>query len=287
MGELFNLSYCSSFATLFRSTLLERIQRNEHREWLDPLLRESSFKYFDEIASWKLRDVLDSIFSIVRQEYRCEYVYKNALAEFVLSDPHPVSAFSEFLANNSRADFVVANGTTAAYEIKTELDSLIRLKSQIYSYSCLFDEVYVVTHSGLSRDVMSLMDSHIGLLEFTDEGTLRKIRTAGSNKDRVNPLIIFNSLRRLEYTKILEIEFGKLPNLPNTQVYQYCRKLFGRLSPEVAHDHFAKALKERKKDNTLNQLIASAPDSLKALFLTSNLRVQELQAVQRRMEYFY
>ena len=287
MGELFSPLYCSSFAALFRSPLLQRIQKGEHRGHLDPLLKDSRFRGFDKITSWKLGDVLDSIFSVIRRHYRCEYVYKSALADLVLSDIYTVSAFAEFWASNSKADFVVANGTTVAYEIKTQLDSLVRLKSQIHSYMCVFDEVYVVTHSGLLPDVMELMDSRIGILEFTDTAGLQKIRPAKSNKDKVNPKVIFDSLRRLEYLKILQLEFGTVPDMPNTQIYRYCRELFSHLSPRVAHYYFANALKERGKEPAFKQLVAQAPESLRALYLTSNLRIKNLQAVQERVEDYY
>src|SRR6185436_6359994 len=102
MGEAYNPSYCSSFAALFRSTLLKRILEDEHRKWLDPLLRDASFAHMNELPSWKLGDLLDLVYLVIRKEYKCEYVYKNALADLIISDSHPASSFTEFWANNSK-----------------------------------------------------------------------------------------------------------------------------------------------------------------------------------------
>src|SRR5258706_11959197 len=101
MGEVYNIEYCSAFANVFRSTLLNRILRGEHRSFLNPLLKESRYSNYNRVGSLKLGEVLDSIYSVLRTEYQCEYIYKDALAKRVLTDPHPSSAFTVFLVNNS------------------------------------------------------------------------------------------------------------------------------------------------------------------------------------------
>ena len=56
------------------------------------------------------------------------------------------TALTEVAIAKSKADFVLINGKAVVYEIKTELDNLERLCSQIDDYYKAFDHVAVVTY---------------------------------------------------------------------------------------------------------------------------------------------
>ena len=79
---------------------------------------------------------------------RNEYYYKITLLNKLLLGIHSVNtttALTEFPIAKSKADFVLINGKAVVYEIKTELDNLERLESQISDYYKAFDHVAVVT----------------------------------------------------------------------------------------------------------------------------------------------
>ena len=98
--------------------------------------------------------------------YRSEYLYKNAIARKVLfrrqSSLATTSMFCEFAVEQAKLDVLLVNGTTTAYEIKTELDCLDRLETQLHSYCRVFDRVFVVTCKSLSRRVLSAVPSVVG-----------------------------------------------------------------------------------------------------------------------------
>lgn len=65
-----------------------------------------------------------------------------------------------------RADFLVVDKRSHAYEIKSDFDSLGRLPEQISDYVCTFDFVSVVTTDRHLRSVRSIVPSKVGLSVF-------------------------------------------------------------------------------------------------------------------------
>jgi len=70
-------------------------------------------------------EYLKFAFAELRKNYRCEYVYKNTLINNLISNYGTKNSIiiNEFRVGNSVADMVLFNGTSKAFEIKTELDS--------------------------------------------------------------------------------------------------------------------------------------------------------------------
>lgn len=82
------------------------------------------------------------------KEYRTEYLYKNTILNKLLFAKHDYknNSFNELPIDKSKADFVMINGKGVVYEIKTELDNLDRIETQIQDYYKAFTEVVVVTY---------------------------------------------------------------------------------------------------------------------------------------------
>lgn len=215
-----------------------------------------------------LRQLFDSLFDLLFKHHRAEYVYKNAIAEKILMGRHSPAAsalFTEFRAGRAKADVVIVNGTSTAYEIKTELDSLGRLPGQLASYARIFDRVYVVTHESLAGKIERAVGRDVGLLCLTDRYSLRRLRAASSNADRVDPVSIFDCLRQDEYCEIVRQEFGYLPESPGTWLDVECQKLFATLNPSTAHRRLVEVLGRRARGPALAGFVEAAPRSLKAL----------------------
>jgi len=71
-------------------------------------------------------DTFESLYKVLTDNYRSEYVYKNTLFNKLLLGKHNLnttSALVELPIGDSIADFVLFNGSATVYEIKTELDS--------------------------------------------------------------------------------------------------------------------------------------------------------------------
>jgi hypothetical protein len=89
-----------------------------------------------------LSDLFEASWEILRHSYRAEYVYKAEVANRIVfgrHSPRTASLQVEFPVSNSIVDVAVFNGTSTAYEIKTEYDSERRLSTQTRDYLKVFD----------------------------------------------------------------------------------------------------------------------------------------------------
>ena len=89
--------------------------------------------------------------------------------------PRTSTAFTEVPIGDSIADFLIINGKATVYEIKTDLDSLARLDSQLTDYYRAFDHVCVVCGE---RHLPSLMKRYentpVGIVAMTDRRTKKE-----------------------------------------------------------------------------------------------------------------
>lgn len=236
--------------------------------------------------STQLIEFIDQLFKFLSKNYRCEYIYKNAIASKILLGRHSLNTsvmFNEMIVGQSKADLVLLNGTSTVYEIKTELDSLDRLKSQIDSYLDIFDYTYVVTYKNNIDRINKIIPQQVGIIILSDKYTLRTVKQATSNKENTNSSKIFDILRKSEYQSIIKNVYGKIPNVPNTLIYQECKKLFAELKPIDAHDHMVNSLKKRKINNYQKELVEQLPDSLKLLALYENYNKNECNKIREAL----
>lgn len=219
-------------------------------------------------------EAFDACYQHLWTHYRAEYVYKNVIATKILLGRHSLATsclIPEFRVGEAKADAVIINGTSTAYEIKTELDNLDRLPKQIDAYCRVLDRVFVVTHESLADRVTSATDDRAGVIVLTARGTLREVRPPRANAPHVLPGAVFDCLRQSEYTSIVRDVFGRVPDVPNTMLYRECRRLFETLVPGAAHAAMVGALRGRRVRPATAAFLARAPRSLKALALSTPL----------------
>jgi hypothetical protein len=226
-----------------------------------------------------LREIFESVYEILRARYRCEYVYKNAIASEILIGRHSLQTsglLTEVQAGASKADLVLINGETVAYEIKTELDSLDRLSSQLASYQTAFDRVYVVSHERYLDRIAERLPRTVGLLCLTGDATISSVREADKDPTRLDAGTMFDILRRSEYTSIIKKFYGQVPTVPNTLYYRECRARFLALPTEDVCGEFAAALKLRAQGAVSLPLcdLVRTPHSLLLHVLTGQLGPQ-------------
>jgi hypothetical protein len=254
LAMLFQGPVLSQLADFGRSTLIDEILATaELWDWFRP--------------GRKLEYAFESAYQLLRQRYRSEYLYKNVLAEKILLGRHSLRTamlVPEMRVGGCRADIVIFNGTSTAYEIKTGLDNLDRLNAQLNSYREAFDRTCVITEEGLDRRISAAVDDDVGILVLTKRYTIKTIREPVSNVHRVQPSTIFELLREREYMQIIRDEFGAAPDVPNGIRYSVFRDLFLRLPPERAHAAMVRELKKRAGTHGLAQFVSSLPPSLKA-----------------------
>jgi hypothetical protein len=228
-----------------------------------------------------LGDTFEALYEVLKREYRCEYLFKNAIASKLLLGRHSLSTatlVTEWRVAECKADIAIINGTSTVYEIKTSLDNLDRLESQLAAYRQVFDRIYVVTEEALSAKVASEVAADVGIMALTPRYTLREMRPSQSNLHRVKPGVIFDSLRVAEYSEILQTELGFVPEVPNGRRYHECKRLFEQLAPEVAHAGMVRVLRGRTARRGFAPFVERLPPSLKAAgmggYLPANLQAR-------------
>lgn len=221
-----------------------------------------------DAASLQLDELFERGWDHLATSYRNEYVYKNELATrlvFKRHSPRTAGFQVELRVGGSIADVVVANGTTTAYEIKTEFDTCRRLSTQTNDYLKAFDKVYVVTHPAHISRYERELDQRVGLIVLSDRHSLTPYREATGNAHNIDPRTVFRCMRRDEYLKAIGSILGEIPSMPNGLIGAHCEALFRQLSAEQAHKCFVHALKSRTTNKTDVDFVSKLPSSLRAL----------------------
>jgi hypothetical protein len=215
-----------------------------------------------------IADLFEAAFTLLSCHYRCEYVYKAAIANRIVFGRHSPSTASlaiELSVAGSIADAVICNGTSTAYEIKTEYDSHRRLSTQTTDYLRAFDKVYVVTHPDLASRYAVLVDERVGILSLNSKNSFSQIRPATTDINRIEPSVVCSMLRQKELINTVVQHFGPQPELPNTLTTQHYIELFCQLEKSQAHQALVSALRQRTTSPDIADFIRSVPISLRSL----------------------
>jgi hypothetical protein len=256
-------------------------KHGQYRSPLDFLLKRK-IAVVNKTSNAPLSEWFEDAWMHLARQYRNEYVYKNELASRLVFGRHSprTAAFQvELPVGRSIVDVAIANGTTTAYEIKTEYDTARRLPTQTNDYLKAFDKVYVVTHPGHVERYERELDERVGLIILSPARSLKPYREALPNAHNVDPGVVFRCLRRQEYVEAVQSMFSELPSLPNGHISRYCSGLFSSLRPEEAHAAFVNALRARTTDKSTVDFVAQLPSSLRALGYATPLSGKQRRVV--------
>lgn len=201
----------------------------------------------------KLGDLISYSYNILEQHYRHEYIYKNKLLNdyvmryYALDD---TVLLNEFRIGQSIADAVLVNGTNKVFEIKTELDSPERLQSQLDDYYKAFTEVYLFTHFSLLDRYLRILPPYVGVLIYDASGTVVECRPAARYTQSLDAASMMGSLRKPEYTKMVERLVGFVPETTPVFFYRTCLEILQMLPVEEVQSSYCAILKERIDDTT-------------------------------------
>lgn len=195
------------------------------------------------------KEVISGIYRYLKKEYRNEYFYKNTLLNKLLLGRHSLNtttALNEVPISKSKADFILINGKAIVYEIKTELDSLERLDSQINDYYKAFTKVCVVTHESNYEKVSKLLkDTSVGICILTKRNTISTRKEPVESNYRLDHSVMFKVLRKREFEQILINHYGKLPVTTQMNYYKACLEWFKEIEINKAHSYMVDELKKR------------------------------------------
>lgn len=226
----------------------------------------------------------DRAFERISREYRSEYVFKNSIVDrlvFGRHSPRTAAPLLELGAGKSIVDVAVFNGTSTAYEIKTELDDFSRLLPQLRSYEQRFERVAVVTSPRLSHRVLDAVPDHIGVIALSNRGSLSELRAPTSGIGRLTRTGLFGLLRLSEALDILHRTHNYEIDVPRAQLWQRTRELFLELSTEVAHAEAVSQL--RARGMRAAGLAISMPRSLRAMAYEIPLNSCEARRVHDKL----
>ncbi|WP_244122761.1 sce7726 family protein [Burkholderia metallica] len=215
-----------------------------------------------------LASLFESAWLEIRRSYRNEFVYKTEIASRIVfgrHSPNTASLHVELPVGRSIVDVAVFNGTSTAYEIKTEFDTPRRLTTQTSDYLTAFDRVCLVTHPRHAENYAELVDPRVGVLVLTQRGSLRQIREPLTNRNNVSSRTIFCCLQKAEYIDAVSIKTGVPVAKPSGIIQAYCSDVFREFTPLEAHAIFVDALRKRKTDGETVRFVTALPESLRVL----------------------
>lgn len=113
-----------------------------------------------------------------------EQEIRSLLTEKLAASPHGrgASFVSELFIDgfSRRADLVMANGKLAAFEIKSDRDTLDRLDGQLQTYLRLFERVTIVCAQRHLAGVEARAQEVVGIWTLNEDGTFKVVRRASS-----------------------------------------------------------------------------------------------------------
>ena len=210
-------------------------------------------RYVNDPSQKNNRELISEIYCELKKNYRNEYFYKNTLLNKLLLGVHSVNtttALTEVAIAKSKADFVLINGKAVVYEIKTELDNLERLSTQIDDYYKAFDHVTVVTYEKNIPQLQKVIDSidkPVGMYVLRKNGKLGTVRKPERYTGNLDKEIIFKLLRKGEYEDVITQWHGYLPEVTQFKYYSACKKLFLQIPMEEVYSLVLKNLKKITK----------------------------------------
>lgn len=220
-----------------------------------------------------LSNFLSNVYNELLYNYPNEYIIKNTVINTLLKNREIFEesiTFDEFRIGKSIADLVFINGEVKIFEIKSDLDNLNRLDSQLFEYSKIAGKVNIVAgEKNISQILNQYRFSSYGIYEFINDGSMIAHKKALFNNSNWDYEYLFKLLRKSEYSQVILDSFGYLPEVSNTQFFRECLKLSKNININEFHNQVFNALKRRNKiDYTI---YSSLPVSIRLLVYNQKL----------------
>lgn len=212
------------------------------------LIDHELIQYLDiELSTLKTTYHYREIYNFIIMNYgKTEKRIKYFLTKEYIYNDDEVCLY-EFNVGNSRLDFGRINGFSYAYEIKTELDNINRLESQINDYTTVFDFINVVVHPKHLSKVRKILPRFVGIIiyiESNDDVIFEVIRNAKKNSKilKTSQLGLLNS-NDLKYIISASLENEKVPELKEERY----RLVNNKVSKDKFNAIFKEAIKYRNQ----------------------------------------
>lgn len=245
--------------------------------FIDALSKPNCHPIFDiavsQIKSGQSNLTYQDAFTLLYKEldggYRNEYFYKNTLLNTMLIQNKEescfVSALTELPVANSKPDFMTIDKDDVgiAYEIKTDLDSLQRLETQIRDYCKVFSSIYVVAGEKHIEEVETMLqNTNVGIIELTASNKLIYKKIATCDTSYLSHETLFKVLRKKEFESIVLKHFRKLPHVSDFVYYRTCFELLKQLDIIEFQKDVMHCLGQRNIVKDVDSFTQSVPQEL-------------------------
>lgn len=264
---------------IFSPTILTDLAKHQKSGLFSRIVSAEAYQGTFE-ANASVGAAFDSAFSLLaRPGTRNEYIYKNTIAEKILLGKHSLNTavlVQEMRALRSKADTVIFNGTSTAYEIKSDRDSLARLPLQIDDYRKVFAKVVVVADAKHLTALEEILPKDVGILELNKKRALSTIRQAEGNLSALEKPALLDSLQLSELQIMLNDLGCETPVVPNTRQRKAYSEVLGGFPVEQLHSSMVKAVRTSRSQVSLSSYLSQLPKSLYAAALrTKSSAVQK------------
>ncbi len=230
-------------------------------------------------------DLVKLVYKKMYKQYRTEYIYKNEILIKQLLGKYSLNTttlLNEFRIEGSVADLILVNDQVNLFEIKTDLDNLIRLNYQLNNYTKAVELISIVTNTKYIKELLiKYSNTSFGIIELTDQNTLREHKKATVDKNSFKHSTIFKLLRKHEYLSIVKKIFGAVPNVPNTRIFKACLDLVQKVDVKTFQEMAFQKVKTRTIENPDCIKDDETPDELKFLCYSQNLSKQQFNNLHK------
>lgn len=244
---------------IFTIPYLDSIQHSKH---FQSVLSDKN------ISSATYKSVIASLYQELDEHHHNEYFYKNELLNSLLiqnKNLSSCSALTELPVANSKVDMILVDedDVGTVYEIKTELDTLNRLESQIQDYYKAFPYMYVVTSSNHLKQLENVLEgTDVGIIELTNDREFVHRKEAIYNAEDLSHDVLFRILRKKEFESIVLKYFGELPDVSDFVYYQTCFGLLKDLDIILFQKEVISCLRKRNLVQDVDGFVKNVPYEL-------------------------
>lgn len=272
-----------SFSFVFTRSVFKEIIEYQDFSRIDNLIEQYEL---GQKGVSTYQDVIRKMYRVIRNQYCCEYVYKNEFLTRILIQQYGTAktvAFNEFKVPPSIVDIALFNGESKAFEIKTEYDTPKRLYGQIANYTNFFDKCYLIIPEALLTKYLDLIELNIGILLLSQSKSSIKIfeyRDA-SNNDSLSVELVMRVLHTQEYKNIIKSFFGEIPPVSCFEMFEQCQDLMKDIPTSILRTLILGEIKKRRNNTCY---LKHFPNELRQIALSLNLNHEEMLILKKSLE---
>lgn len=218
-------------------------------------------------------EILKEAYQVIsRPGLRDDYFFRSSLVQKIVFGRHSLnttSLINEFRIGKSIADICIINGSMTAYEIKSDRDSLQRLRVQLEDYEKVCRNVYITASENRIAKLLSTVPKKFGILTINRRGSLQEIRESADLIEFNDSKYLCDALRLDEAIGVLTNLGVEVPALPNTQLRSYLRSAFSNVDKEVLSDKVRETLLASRAQRHAAKQLVSFPKYLRSIGLST------------------